>query len=283
MNTQASRQSTALGLKTCVKKMSPPSTYDWLAKHYRCWRASRTESRLQRAYAHSGRVALKLIAAQGNLVPQGPFAGLALLPYGVGSALAPKLVGSYEAELHPVFERIFRQKYRRVVDIGCAEGYYAVGLALRLPEAEVWAFDLNPDALKATAHLALLNRVHRRLRLEIECDHKRLNELCAPGTLVVCDIEGAEQELFDPALAPNLRLADLLVEVHPSGTGADRLDVMCRRFESTHASKVISSHERLPAEYPELLRHLAPKDAAIALREFRPPMHWVFWENRGQS
>jgi hypothetical protein len=56
-----------------------------------------------------------------------------------GSTLYPKLLGSYERELHGIMERIVRTDYATVVDIGCAEGYYAAGLALRLPEARVFA------------------------------------------------------------------------------------------------------------------------------------------------
>ncbi len=283
MNSNSSLPPATVGVKACARMLTSASTYDWMAKKYRHWRTRRAQNSLQREYDHSGRVAQKLISEQGSRVPRGPFAGLVLRPDAVGSALAPKLVGSYEAELHPVLEKIFHRDYLRIVDIGCAEGYYAVGLALRFPDTEVWAFDLNPDALKASAHLALLNHVHRQLLLGIECDHKRLNELCAPGTLVVCDIEGAESELFDLELAPNLRSADLLVEVHPSGNGTNQLDVLCRRFESTHTATVVASRGRLPAEYPELLRHLSPRDIAVALCEFRPPMHWVFWETRSKS
>jgi hypothetical protein len=76
-------------------------------------------------------------------------------------------------------------------------------------------FDLNPEALKASAQLALHNAVHKRIRFGIECDHGQLNALCQNHTLVVCDIEGGEKDLIDPAFAPNLHFADLLIELHP--------------------------------------------------------------------
>src|SRR5436190_882004 len=46
-----------------------------------------------------------------------------------GSGLVTKLLGSYENELHPFIQQLGANKYTEIIDIGCAEGYYAVGLA----------------------------------------------------------------------------------------------------------------------------------------------------------
>jgi hypothetical protein len=45
---------------------------------------------------------------------------------------APKFLGTYERELYSVIERAIELAPRYVLNIGCAEGFYAVGLALRL-------------------------------------------------------------------------------------------------------------------------------------------------------
>ena len=51
--------------------------------------------------------AIKLIKKQhGNLVQQGPFAGMRYVNEAAGSTLAPKLIGSYEAELYSAFAEI---------------------------------------------------------------------------------------------------------------------------------------------------------------------------------
>jgi hypothetical protein len=71
-------------------------------------------------------------------VAGGPFQGLHY-PHrrSVGSAPLPKLLGSYESELHAALEQLLTEEHETVVDIGCAEGYYAVGLGLRLSKAEI--------------------------------------------------------------------------------------------------------------------------------------------------
>jgi hypothetical protein len=106
-------------MKSFLKKILPPLAYESIAAPYRL-------RRVNRSYAQSNRLAKRILARQGDRVQGGLFADLKLLPHAVGSALAPKLIGSYEAELHPIFDRIFRKPYKRVIDIGCAEGYYAV-------------------------------------------------------------------------------------------------------------------------------------------------------------
>ncbi len=72
-----------------------------------------------------------------GVVQSGPFAGMKLSQNEVwkDGNLGTKLLGCYEKELHGFIEdEIKRLSNRpsRIVDIGCAEGFYSVGLALRL-------------------------------------------------------------------------------------------------------------------------------------------------------
>ncbi len=76
-------------------------------------------------------------------VRAGPFAGMRYVDTSVGSCFIPKLLGTYERELASKVEWICRQQPELVVDIGAAEGYYAIGLAMRIPAARVVAFELD--------------------------------------------------------------------------------------------------------------------------------------------
>src|SRR5271170_382684 len=68
------------------------------------------------------------------VVRNGPFAGMRYArPLPEGSIFFPKLLGSYEAELQAHFERVIGTDYSAIVDVGCADGYFAVGLAMRMP------------------------------------------------------------------------------------------------------------------------------------------------------
>jgi protein-L-isoaspartate O-methyltransferase len=52
-------------------------------------------------------------------------------------ALAPRLIGTYEDELHPHLAEALAADPEVILDIGCAEGYYAAGLARLAPGAVV--------------------------------------------------------------------------------------------------------------------------------------------------
>jgi hypothetical protein len=87
------------------------------------------------------RIAATLIRRYSDRIQSGPFKGMHFTTRSVSAGWSPKLLGCYEEEVQPLLERVLNRGYRQIVNIGAAEGYYAVGLALRIPDAEVWVFD----------------------------------------------------------------------------------------------------------------------------------------------
>lgn len=152
-------------------------------------------------------------------VRNGPFAGLRYPNLtSCGSALHAKIVGTYERELQPFFAGLLdRQRLPLIYDVGCAEGYYAVGIARRLPSARVVAFDISPDARTRCRQMADANGVSARVEIRERC---RVDDLrAAPwagGGLLVCDCEGAEADLFPPDLPARLACTHVVVELHQS-------------------------------------------------------------------
>jgi hypothetical protein len=213
--------------------------------------------------------------ACGGVVQAGPFAGMNYLRRSAGSLLAPKLLGCYEAELHPLLARVARREYSAVVNVGCGEGYYAVGLARLLPAARVHAFDGDSAAQALCRELAALNGVSSRVAVAGTCGAAELRELAGPGVLVVCDCEGGEVALLDPAQAPGLTRCDVVVELHDylDPTASRRVP---ERFAPTHEVTLIGPSGRNPAAFP-LLRGLSQFEQYLAVLEGRPgPTPWAF-------
>ncbi len=173
---------------------------------------SRLERRRQQAELH------KLAAAifPGQTVLAGPFAGLKYPDWKChGSAIFPKLLGSYEAELHGFIERVLGTNPSTVVDIGCAEGYYAVGCALRSPDLKVVAADISPQARALCSQLAHTNGVGARVAVTGRITRNELLQLAAEsGGWIICDCEGGELELFDEEVFRKLADWHLLIEMH---------------------------------------------------------------------
>lgn len=174
-----------------------------------------------------------LLQHQGTVVQGGVVKGLDFLPQSAEGCHIAKLLGCYEQPLQPFLEVAIKTNYPTVLNIGCAEGYYAVGLARRMPDTRVLAFDLNPKAQEVCQALAVKNHVVDRVTVGAFFKPEDFSNYASMNTLVLCDIEGAERELLDPVLAPALTGMDLIVESHecllPGIT-----QLLIDRFSSTH-------------------------------------------------
>ncbi len=234
-----------------------------------------------RAHRKALRVAWPAIWAQtGGVVAGGPFAGLHYIRSWRGAAFAQKLLGTYEKELWPAVEAICQHDYRTVIDIGAAEGYYVCGLAQRLPGARVKAFEADESWHGATRQIAALNGLDGRIELFGLCTVESLRQALAGAgeCLVVCDAEGAEFELLDPERVPELRGADLLVEVHPEAV-PDLSAILAGRFAATHSAEAIATVARSMDDLPRGV--VLERDVALeAMDEGRGrPMSWL-WMRR---
>ena len=103
----------------------------------------------------------------------------------VGSAYIPKLLGIYERELHPIVERACTLGFRQIVDIGAAEGYYAVGMALRNPSTRVVAFEADEHGRTLLRRMAGTNGVTGQVEIAGRCEqadlrHERLLNKAEP-------------------------------------------------------------------------------------------------------
>ncbi|HEV3459559.1 MAG TPA: hypothetical protein VHG32_23660 [Thermoanaerobaculia bacterium] len=223
-----------------------------------------------------GRIAAAL--SPGELAVQaGPFAGMRYLPFAGGSGLLPKLVGSYEMELHAAVAESMARRPVRLINVGAAEGYYAVGYALRVPALEVHAFDVDVLARQRLRELGRLNGVAGRIHCHRECDHRQLEDLIVARTLIVCDCEGCEDRLLDARLAPRLAQADLMVELHVEGRPA-LAAALRARFAATHSTTQVpmTSRDAVGAAFAGVLSRLAPEDRGLALYERDAPTAWLW-------
>ena len=194
----------------------------------------------------------KMISAE-QVVLTGPFKGMKFPNMNIDEhTLVPKILGSYESELHQIFNEVSNTSYNEIINIGCAEGYYAVGLARNIPDATVFAYDTNEHSLEVCRQMARTNHVDDRIELRGFCSAETLARFPFRGrTLILCDCEGYERELFDDSAVPHLSTCDLLIEMHdciyPGITSA-----ILTRFALTHHLKVVSTRDKPTLTYPEL-------------------------------
>lgn len=214
----------------------------------------------------------------GDHVHDGPFTGMELPAGAVCSERWPKLAGTYEEELRPVLAHCLERHPTTAVNVGAAEGYYAVGLA-RAGVSRVIAVDALARARRRLREVAAVNGVADRIEVRALATRRRLDSWLSGGGLVVMDCEGAEYGLLDPARCPNLARADVLVEIHEfavTGLTAE----LTARFAPTHTVELIHQAPRDP-DRVGLLAGLDPATRRAAVAEQRPGrLLWAYLEAR---
>lgn len=158
----------------------------------------------------------KKILFQNLIVQNGPFKGM-LYPEisSIGSAIYPKLLGCYEKELWETIEYFKNNKYSEIIDVGCAEGYYAVGMALNTKDSKIYAYDTEEKARILCNEMAKLNNVNDRIIIRSKLKPEELGLFPFSGRgLIICDCEGFEKELFNKDNVKNLINCDLIIEAH---------------------------------------------------------------------
>jgi hypothetical protein len=218
-----------------------------------------------------------------GIVQAGPFRGLRYVDHAHCSALAPKIAGTYEQELHPYLPRLLADQPDAFIDIGAAEGYYAVGAAVSNWSPRIIAFEAEPEARQSLHELMRLNNVDPiRIDLRGICTPDELNTLLAEykRPAVIMDVDGFEALLLDPLRVPSLSRCRLLVEYHDfilRGLS----DEISRRMSATHAITAIEQTGRRAEDLvcPDPIVRLFPGSIRRrVLSELRPYSHhgW-FW------
>ena len=196
------------------------------------------------------------------------------------SALVPKIVGSYEYQLQPWLHRIINTSYSDIIDIGSAEGYYAVGLAKRMPNTVVHCYDINEKDIEFSKQMAKVNNVSN-LTWNAFCNENTLLNFAYRGkTLIICDCEGYELELFTKTVADKCKRVDFLIELHDVINPVISSQILSI-FQYTHTFNVVNNKD---VDYGMLtgLQKLSSKEKEFALFEHRGGlyknvfMEWAF-------
>jgi hypothetical protein len=238
--------------------------------------STRARRHSQRFYARSGHVEIgKMIANHyGKRVLSGPFEGIQLPDESFKEHLAPYLLGVYESELHVVWQTLLAGEYKQVLDIGAKFGYYAVGIATRLSNAHVVAFDTDHWARRAIANASMLNGCQERVEIRGVCDLSWMQDKLEDNAFIVSDCEGFEGILFEPHSIPRLASAVMVIETHDQEVPGITADLI-KRFNQSHQIIEIKSDES-KRESSVDLSFLSEQQKIIALSDLRPDQSWLF-------
>jgi hypothetical protein len=206
----------------------------------------------------------------------GPFKGLKMKQK---FPTKPMLLGVWEKELSFIWDSLNKMNY--ILDVGAAEGFYAVGLARKYPNKKVLAFEMDPSS-KNLLERAAKNNATANLETYGKCEYVDLlkNSEKLEGSLVIMDCEGYEVKLLEVKNPSIFKKTHILVELHEMYE-IGCTEILKNRFASSHQISEIKGQPRKIEDWPHQLRLLTlffPKKTLLHfMDEGRPyPMNWLY-------
>jgi hypothetical protein len=198
-----------------------------------------------------------------------------------GSSIYAKLLGSYELELQPIMQQVLTNNFTHLVNIGCDEGYYAVGFARLMPNLKVTAFDCNKNAQEKCKKLAQLNNSNQQIVVNGCFNESEINNLKEVSkTLFIIDCEGCEDVVITQTLITNFATASFIIELHYQQAPMI-FNKLNQVFSTTHNIKIIKAltdHERVVQYQFNELQGLTYQQKEFILSERYNYMEWFIAE-----
>jgi precorrin-6B methylase 2 len=173
-----------------------------------------------------------------------------------GSEFKPKYFGSYEDELDPFFTK-FKGSF--LIDIGCDDGYYSIGLLKFNFVDKVYAFEFNPNSINyfnenVKHNLILKDKIILTEKMVTSFDSIKFCFHENHSYTIKCDIEGGEYEIFNDEMLNSLKKfnCNFIIETHLN----DKLESDLIKKFNDHNYKVEIVNKNLHKSYCEEYNYL---------------------------
>lgn len=155
------------------------------------------------------------LTEQFGTISRGPFKGMNFaLGRSDGTLNRGKLLGTYETEIHPYLYDAIGRNPKKIINIGAGDGYYSVGCSLLLPNCKVIAYEAADHERKMHLSTIEMNRVYNCEVREYCSADELLSHDIDDDTLIICDCEGYELEIFSSKLFDKFSNFTALIETH---------------------------------------------------------------------
>jgi hypothetical protein len=195
----------------------------------------------------------------GRVVQHGPFRGLRLYKESAwcGGELGSMLLGVYETEVQDVLVSLSHQN-ETFVDIGAADGYFAVGVLVAGLFDQSVCFEVDSSSRKILHRNAVLNQVQDKTLIFEKAEHSFLLTLEEVDgfdyakTVFLIDIEGFELEILTVKNLEKMRYSTIVLETHRDFVGATKQDEFENLLSTHHLLTEVKTGARNPGSFVEL-------------------------------
>ena len=218
-----------------------------------------------------------------GMVRYGPFVGVQLPKKLIWAKndMSSILIGFYEKQ---VIDWIASREihFSTLIDIGSADGLYLAGiLKAGLADTAV-GFESSKKGRISSRSILAMNSVHDRAVVMGTANSERL---CAvldsrmsnnhEFSLLLCDIEGGEIDLFDSETALRLQKYFIVIELHEWCYPNDKSIELMELFKTTHEVKFLRPSGRNPDSISELRKLTDDQRWIICSEGRRESMRWL--------
>ena len=186
----------------------------------------------------------------GHKVQFGPFKDLEIFEPSVWddkSAMAIKVLGLYEQEVLEELQKLGR--FKTLINIGAADGYYGFGMLESKLCEEVIFFESNSESrsqiIKHNKTLLFQNQIYSKATEASLSSILPMIDLSK--TLFIVDIEGEEYNLFSETLLDQLKSSTIVLEIHEFlEPQFEKNDFEKRFLENFIVKKIFGANRILP-------------------------------------
>ncbi|GIS28387.1 MAG: hypothetical protein CM15mP129_05840 [Chloroflexota bacterium] len=196
----------------------------------------------------------KISKIYNNTVQQGPFKGMVINEdqfWGPGDR-SSKILGLYEKEIQDLIVSIQKDKnYSTFVDIGGADGFFAIGSLVNNLFEKCEVFEISKKGRISIQKNSKQNNVYDSIKIHDKASKKSLIKIDnINNSLILCDIEGGEIQLFDEKLINEIYPSDIIIEIHKDKENS--LVNFEKRFTKSYSLTKITQEPRSLKNFKEL-------------------------------
>ena len=195
----------------------------------------------------------KRITVNNNKILYGPFKNL-IIPKNIPFLNLHYLLGTYEYWLQKIIINCVKKK-KKIIQIGCASGYYTNGLAFVNKNLKAFGFDISKKHIKYAIEIAKANNLINTKYFAVKKKHDYSN-FDFENSFLIIDIEGGEYEICNIKLIQKLSTCTILLELH--NTNLINLEngkkELIKKFSRSHNYKIIDEEHKLFL-FPKLIKY----------------------------
>lgn len=216
----------------------------------------------------------------GFVVQEGLFTGMQISsdPWWGRFDIASKALGRYEHHIQKVLEQVVSTRSVDFVDIGAADGYFAIGMALQKNVKHVHAFEMSHKGRERLNLMINKNGCSAKCSIYGHASSEGIIN-CLGATrvgVVLIDIEGGEYDLLTKALLNFLSSCWIIVELHPWVVSSEKSEEFLNNISTYHDVRFLTRESYDPDQI-SVLFGLNDDQRLLALSEGRGKrMEWAY-------